>query len=486
MEGNVVFGTNEPKPQAPPVVVSQPVAPPPQVVPLPPTSSPPPPPISMQHGMFGGLLPKIVIAVIALIVIGVIIAFFVLPRFAGRSGSNGMVTVTYWGLWEPESVMQPIIDDFQKKNPTIKVVYEQRDIKRYKETLLTRVNGGDGPDLFRFHNSWTRSIKDTLSPLPSTVISPDEFKKQYYPVVQSDMTISGGIYGIPLQMDTLEMFVSDKILEDYGIEVPRTWEEFINVTNAVTVSDQAGQTHTYGAAIGSYDNISRAPDLVSVLFAQSRIDLKQPTKAPAENYAEALRFYTNFATGRDRIARVWDPNGPQALEAFAGGNVAIYFGYSWDIFALKAKSPDLEFSIHPIPYLVTPVTVASYWADGVSSKGKHQKEAMLFLAYLAKKETQQQLYTLESKTRLFGELPARRDLAKNLEQNKLVYPFLSGAETAVSSYFVSDTYDNSVNEQMNGYLGNAVRSVLGNTSPESASDTLLKGVSQVLSKYGIN
>lgn len=481
MEGNVVFGNNGPKPLSQPV---QPVESS-SLSPVPPPSSPPPP-VPPEHGMFSGLLVKILVPIVVLIVIGILLVVFVLPRFSGSPGSKGVVTITYWGLWEPKSVMQPIIDDFQKKNPAIKVIYEQRDIKRYKETLLTRINGGDGPDIFRFHNSWTKPIKNILAPIPSSAIPPDEFKKQYFPVVLSDMTISGGIYGVPLQMDTLAMFVNDKILEDYGIAVPRTWEEFINVTNAVTVSDQSGQTHTYGAAIGSYDNISRAPDLVSVLFAQSRIDLKKPAKSPSQNYAESLRFYTNFATGRDRIARVWDPNGPQALEAFVGGNVAIFFGYSWDIFTMKAKSPNLEFSVHTIPYLVSPVTVASYWAEGVSGKSKHQKEAMVFLQYLVKKETQQQMYTLQSKTRLFGELPARRDLAKDLQDNALVYPFLTGAETAVSSYFVSDTHDNSVNEQMNGYLGNAVRSILGNTSAESAADTLLKGILQVLTKYGIN
>ncbi len=483
MEGNIVFGTNEPQIKPPlqgqPLPASQ--APPDPVIP----PSSPPPPIPVHNGLFGGLLIKIVIVLIMLIGIGLAVFFFILPRFSGGLGGGGDVTLTYWGLWEPKSVMQPVIDGFQKDHPGIKVVYEQRDIKQYKETLLTRMSSGDGPDVFRFHNSWTTSMKSALSPLPSTVISPQDFKKYYFPVVQSDMTISGGIYGIPLQMDTLAMFVNDGILEDYGIGTPRTWEEFVTVTNALTVTNREGQTLTYGAAIGAYDNISRAPDLLSVLFAQSRVDLRKPGGASAQSYADSLRFYTDFATGRDGIVRTWNPNAPQAISVFAGEKAAIYFGYSWDIFAIKAQNPSLQFSIHQVPYLTTPVTVASYWAEGVSSKSMHQKEAMLFLRFLAKKETQQQLYSLESKTRLFGELPARRDLAENLRENQLVYPFLQGAETAVSSYFVSDTYDNSLNEQMNGYLGNAVRSVLGNVSPESASETLRKGISQVLVKYGI-
>lgn len=502
MEGSVVFGGDkvvpsdvspvqatgmpqmQPQPAAQSPLPQQPVSPvPPQAPPPPPVA--PPPEASSRSGIFRTIL-KILIPLVLLIIIVLVVITLVLPMLRkGESGSE-KATITYWGLWEPKSVMQPIIDEFQKQNPTITVVYEQRDIKRYKESLLTRINGGDGPDVFRFHNSWTKTMQGVLAPLPSSVIATDEFKKQYFPVVQSDMTINGGIYGIPIYMDTLAMFTNDAVLEDAGIAVPQTWEEFMDAASAVTVRDESGQAHTYGAAIGSYDNIARAPDLLSALFAQSRIDLKQPQKAPAQNYAEALRFYTNFATGRDNVTKIWDPNAPQALEAFTGGNVAFYFGYSWDIFAMKAQNPDLRFSTHPIPFLITPITVASYWAEGVSNKSKNQKAAMLFLHFLTKKETQQKLYELEAKTRLFGELPARRDLSEAFKENQLLYPFLAQAETAVSSYFVSDTYDASLNEQLNGYLGNAVRSVLDNTSPESASDTLLKGIAQVLTRYGIN
>ncbi|MBI2442928.1 MAG: extracellular solute-binding protein [Candidatus Levybacteria bacterium] len=497
MEDTVIFGsTNQQVGETTPPQPSQT----PQVPPSPPPPSAPPPPPSPaleqpeeppdypppQQSILRRLL-KIVIPIVVVILLIFLAITFVLPLLRNSGvGGGGVVAITYWGLWEPKEVMQPIIDEFQKENPNIKVTYEMRDIKKYKETLLTRINSGSGPDVFRFHNSWTQTMKEALSPLPEAVISADEFKKQYYPVVQSDMTINGGVYGIPLHMDTLALFVNDGILEDYGISVPQTWEEFTKVSSAVTVRDESGQMHTYGAAIGSWDNIVRAPDLVSVLFAQNRVNLKKPQDSAVQNYAEALRFYTDFATGRDSIAKVWDADALPALEAFAGGNVALYFGYSWDIFQIKQISPDFVFSVHPVPYLVNPTTVASYWASGVSSKSKHQKEAMSFMQFLAKKETQQKLYTLEAKSRLFGELPARRDLAETLKDNELVYPFLVQAETAVSSYFVSDTHDASINEELNGYLANTVRSILGNTSAESAAQTLLNGIKQVIEKYGLN
>ena len=152
---------------------------------------------------------------------------------------------------------------------------------------------------------------------------------------------------------------------------------------------------------------------------------------------------------------------------------------------MKTANADLNFEVHPVTRLPgRSMTIASYWAEGVSAKSKHQKEAMEFLAFLAKRQTQQKLFTEASKTRLFGEPYSRLDLAESLKNNTYLYPFVSQAKNAKSSFFAGDTYDNGLNSQMNTYLGNAVRSVTSNTSAESAVETLSQGVAQVLQQYG--
>ena len=195
--------------------------------------------------------------------------------------------------------------------------------------------------------------------------------------------------------------------------------------------------------------------------------------------AQALEFYVSFAEGEDGT---WDSSMDPTLTAFAKGNLAMYFGFSWDIFTIKAMNPDLEFATHPVPNLPNKrLAIASYWAEGVSAKSQHQKEAMQFMQYLAKKETLQKFYTEASKQRLFGEPYPRSDLAKSLSSNPLVAPFVQQGPYAVSSYFSGDTFDDGINAQMNGYLGNAVR---GNNSSDSSIETLSKGVDQVLTQYG--
>ncbi len=443
-----------------------------------PPSDPPP----IRSGISGGgILKKIIIGVIILIILIVIIFIFI-PKGNG----NKKAKLVWWGLWEDQATMQPLISDFQKAHPNITVEYIKQDPKQYREKLMTRIKNGTGPDIFRFHNTWVPMLSDVLSPLSSDVITASEFKKNYYPVMQKDLTQNGGIYGIPLGADSLALFVNTDILEKAGVSPPPNWVDFITVARALTVKDpETKKIKTAGAALGTYGNITHAPDIISLLFIQQGVDIKKFPSSGA-NQIEALDFYTKFAKGDNTV---WDSTLDESILAFARGNLAMYIGFSWDIFRIKTLNKDLSFSTHPVPQLVgQKATLASYWVEGVSAKSPNQKAALQFMQYLSKKETAQKFYSTVSKTRPFGEPFPRRDLAASLKDNKLVYPFVTQLESASSSYFASDTNDGEggINFLVNTYLGNTVNAMVSdNSSPQTVVETLDKGVGQVYQKYGI-
>ena len=445
-------------------------------------ASPPPPPINNQRSgsSFSPVtLLKLLIGIFVVLILGVFIFAVVLPQLS--KNKNEKVTITYWGLWEDQRVMQPVISDFEKQYPNITVEYSKQDIKQYRERLITRINNGNGPDIFRFHDSWYPMLANVLLPLPSDTISKTDFNQWFYPAAQTDLIKNGAIYGIPLQMDTLSLYINSDLLKAAGLNPPTTWNDFINDAKTMTVKDANGKIKTSGAALGTMDNVNHAPDILSLLFVQNGVNIKN-ISSNSQRAADALNFYTSFALDN---ANVWDNTLDPSMLAFSKGNLAMYFGYSWDYFTIKATNPTLNFQIVPVPQLPNEnINLASYWAEGVSIKSTHQKEALLFMKFLAKPETEEKLYTEESKTRDFGELYARTDLADKLKGNPTVYPFIKQAPTAVSSFFADGTYDNGLNSQMNTYLGNAVNSIFNNVSADTAIATLSQGVSQVLKQYG--
>lgn len=424
------------------------------------------------------MMVKALIGIIVLLGIGFLIFRFINSNL--NDGKNKKVDLTYWILFEDPKAVELIISDFQRENPNIKISYIKQDPKQYRERLLTRVKNGTGPDIFRFHNTWLPQIKDSLSPISDDAISKKDFQQFFYPVAQSDLILNGAIYGIPLGIDTLTLFINKDIFNSAGVQAPKTWDEFEATARSLTVKDENGKIKTAGAAFGTFDNITHAPDIISLLFVQNGADLR--SLASTSNAEDALNFYIRFAKGE---GNVWDSTLEPSVVAFSKGDLAMYFGYSWDIFSIKAMNPNLSFSLSPVPHLTDrEMTIASYWAEGVSIKSKHQKEAMSFMKFLAKKETEQKLFSEASKNRLFGEPYARVDLAESLKGNELVYPFVEQAKTASSSFFAGDTYDNGLNTKMNNYLGDAVRSMLNNTSPQTAVQVLSNGVAQVLQQYG--
>jgi ABC-type glycerol-3-phosphate transport system substrate-binding protein len=443
------------------------------IIPPPPSelqSSPPPSAILKVFKIFLGIV----------IVLGIIffISNIVLSKFFPTQINQ--VTLTYWGLFEDVPVMAPIIADFQRKYPNIKIEYTKQDLDQYKDKLITRSNNGNGPDIFRFHNTWVPELSSLLLPLPSSVISKDDFTKNYYPVTKTDLIKNGIIYGIPLEIDTLNLFINKDLFQAAGLKAPATWIDFVNDAKQMTVKDENNNIKTAGAAMGTYSNITHAPNIISMLFVQNGVNLKDiASNIPAAS--DALNFYTSFALPS---GNVWDDTLDQSINAFASGSLAMYFGYSWDFFTIKSLNQNLAFDIYPVPSLPGQnISIASYWVEGASSKTKHQKEVILFMQYLALKETAQKLFAQEAKIRNFGEPYARVDLAGSLV-NSIASPFVANAPSAVSSFFVDGTFGTGINSQMNSYLNTAVDSILKGESPQTAAETLSKGVSPVLRQYG--
>lgn len=417
-----------------------------------------------------------------LVVIGfiAIIFFVVLPNLS-KTSLGGQVTLTYWGLWEDKRTMQATISDFERENPNIKIDYSKQDIAQYRDRLFTRANNGTGPDIFRFHNTWYPMLSGILLPLPSDTISKDEFLRTFYPVAKNDLIKNGAIYGIPLEIDTLALFINNQLFQSAGLSRPVTWNDFINNATAMTVKDENGKIKTAGAAMGTYENVTHAPDILSLLFIQNGVDFKN-IQGSSDKIQGALSFYTSFTTDQNNV---WDNTLDSSLLAFSKGNLGMFFGYSWDYYAIKQFNPNLSFQIVPVPQLPNQnITLASYWVEGVSSKSKHQKEALLFMKFLAKKDTATKLYSEQAKTRAFGEPYARIDLADTLKASPDIYIFVSQALDASSSIFVDGTFDGGLNQQANTYLENAVNLVINDGSTQTAFDTFSQGISQVFQKYG--
>jgi len=103
---------------------------------------------------------------------------------------------------------------------------------------------------------------------------------------------------------------------------------------------------------------------------------------------EALRFYTDFANPSKEVY-CWNEELNKSTEMFISGNLALTFGYSYNLEDIENKAPKLNFSVAKMPQIEgNPVDInfANYWIEVVSKKSEHKAEAWDFIQFATGQE----------------------------------------------------------------------------------------------------
>lgn len=428
------------------------------------------------------------LAIIGVVVVLFVLGFLLLRGLVERSGTPStptpkQVSLTWWGLWEPNDVLSGLITEFQTQNPGVSVVYTQQSVKDYRERLQSAFDRGQGPDIFRFHNTWVPmlSAQNVYSAIPSSVMSATEFQQTYYPSAIKDLSSPSGLVGVPLMTDGLALFINKKALAAAGKQAPTTWQEFALLAKDLTIRDGDGKISRAGAALGSANNVDHFSDILGLLILQNGGDPGKPDDAN-NLVSDALTFYTQFM----RTDKIWDETLPNSTYAFAIEKAAMIFAPSWRAFEIKQINPNIDFALFQVPQLTeTKVNWSSYWAEGVARTSQNQEVAWRLLKFISSKDNLQKMYTAAQSQRLFGEPYPRVDMAELLSADPYVGAIIKQAPTAKSWYLSSRTFDNGINDQIIKYYQDAINKINQGGSVSDSLPTLTTGVTSVLSQYGV-
>lgn len=381
--------------------------------------------------------------------------------------------------------MKPILAEFESMHSNIKVNYQRQSSVNYRTRVQSQIEAGSGPDVFMIHNSWTNMFynRGNLSPAPAGAFSLEDYKNTFYPVAADSFIRNNQIYGVPMEIDGLAMFVNEDLISGVGGQIPRSWQQFVDIATRATVISADGKIQTSGAALGLTGNIDHWPDILGLLLLQQGIDLNTtPVSLANTKASEVLTFFTSFT--KDPARKTWDKNMPSSTQAFAQNRLAFYFAPSWRAHELRQINPNLKFKVVGVPQLSGKnVAWASFWAQAVSSKSQHQAEAWELVKYLVSAQSTQAMYQSASKTRLFGEPYARVDLSAQLSQDPLVGAFITQGPIYKSWYLSSNTFDSGINDAMIKYFEDGVNAVVAGQDPQVTLQTVEKGVAQVLETY---
>src|SRR3989338_1169690 len=376
-----------------------------------------------------------------------LLAFAFTAQSCGLAPSNRgkKIDLTWWKPFDTKEMVQPLVETFQKANPNVRINYVQKNIENYEDELRDALAEGEGPDIFSIHNDWLPKHKAKLAPDPDNIFSAREFKENFLEVANADLAEDGKVYAAPLGMDVLALYYNKDILSYAGMpRPPASWQELIDMVPRLTRLDNLGNFQRNAVALGTAENINRAPDILGLLMLQNgtplyssnrdSATLDQQIQDPQGNYyspgARALEFYTQFANPA-KLTYTWNNRSNNSIEAFAGGQVAMIFSYSYLRATLESKSPFLNYGVAPMPQIdpkQSRVNYANYWAEAVAKGSKHQEAAWQFLKFISGKDILPKYYEAQK------QVSPRLDILEQQISDSEIGVFAENALSAKSLY----------------------------------------------------
>lgn len=171
------------------------------------------------------------------------------------------VKVAFWGSPEEIDIITHSISDWQKANPSIKIIFEHTPYSGYDSKILTRIAGGAAPDIIAtevdyFVTFATKGVLENLTPYleqekqkdaaDSSAYGADDF----FPAIRDRFTVNGGLYAIPRDVAPFAcVFYNKKLFDDAGLDYPSddwNWDDMLRMARALTKKDASGRTVQYG------------------------------------------------------------------------------------------------------------------------------------------------------------------------------------------------------------------------------------------------
>ncbi len=359
--------------------------------------------------------------------------------FRYNNQKNEEITLIYWGIVEDEKTMNKLIEEYQIENPNINIEYSQRRPTDYDNFLYTRLEqffsqGTPAADIVSINNTWLPKYEKYLQTLPKNIMSREKYIENFYPISVKNFTGSdNNLYAIPIGIDGLAIFYNKDILSTKGYDSPpNNWDSLISVAKALTIKDENGNITQAGLAMGSTNNITYAPEIISFLILQNNTEILTKTKESEKeimrvnltntNAQESIDFYKSFVDNHS----VWSADLHRDIDMFSRGNLAMFFAPSSEVLNILKNSDDLNFDLHPLPQLgaVEPVNYAMYWGEAVSKTSKHPNEAWKFLEFLSSRESLKKLYNENKSEKGIGQPYPLKSLSEELNNEKYVYPVM--------------------------------------------------------------
>ncbi|AVK48410.1 MULTISPECIES: ABC transporter substrate-binding protein [Clostridium] len=306
-----------------------------------------------------------------------------------KGSSGGDVHITY-GIWDSnqEKGLRKMADEFEGKNPGIKIDIQVTGWSDYWTMLEAAATGGSLPDTFWMHSNeiYRYASNGMLMDLTDKINKSDDVKLSNYPEgLVKIYNLNNKQYAIPKDYDTIGLWYNKTMFDKAGISYPDetwNWDKLYEAAKKLTTGD--------GKQYGFLAPLHNQEGYYNFVYQNGGTIITDDKVSGYDNpkTIEAMKYYVRFVS-EGLSPKIFDD--AARAETLQNGLCAMGFFGSWNLSGFAANdymTKNFNVTVLPSANDGKRASIFNGLGNAISANTKHPEEAWKWVQYLSSKEGQ--------------------------------------------------------------------------------------------------
>jgi len=318
------------------------------------------------------------------------------------SQSSAQQTILHFVTWKPEAaqVWDQAIADFERDNPGVKVVREiaPQSSTQIHDLLAQKFKNRDARlDVFFMDAVWPAEFASAGWALPLDRYFAAVEQEKFLPATVSANRYRGGIFGVPVFIDTGLLYYRKDLLEKYAIAPPQTWNQMVQAAKTIVGREQDRQLVGFSGQFKQYEGL--VCNMMEYILSNGGAlwDEKRMISALDQPAAlQAVRFVRDHIIGEISGRGMLAYEEPESLALFTQGRAIFHrnWPYAWAIANDPASSKVAgRVGMSPLPGFAVGTGAAALggWQLGISRYSRNPDLAWRFVEFMTGPDVQKRI-----------------------------------------------------------------------------------------------
>ena len=292
--------------------------------------------------------------------------------------------IQWWAPEMPAGALRHIMDDFEAKNPGIKVTLVSGPYATTHDQIVVGAASGTLSDVVGLDGAWVNGLakQGAIASMDELMTKANYDKSQLADIIKVD----GKSVMFPLASFVYPVFVNLDLAKAAGVDkMPTTRSEFAAAAKKMT--DPAKNEYGWVLPLSLQSPSGVQNDVMSWVWASGasmlkdgKPDLENPAVVGTLEYIEALHKDGVISPG------IFAKKEQDKVEEFVNGRVGMMIDSLAHVNLIRQRNPKLNFGISAMPatdgYTGKRGLPYASWGIGISDSSQHKEEAWKLVEYL--------------------------------------------------------------------------------------------------------